>query len=164
MPDIAQTEPKPKHAGGRPTDYKPTYCAWVIDWGRQGKSKTWMAATLEISRKTFNNWERDNPEFLLATERAMALSQLWWEDKAQDGLAAGILNSGLWRSNVAARFPADWAVKQEITGVVTGKIEHEHKYVVDPRLLGDDQRDILRQAILAAQTPLIQGEIVDDDA
>lgn len=110
---------------GRPSDYSPenaeAICSQVIEWGRAGKSKAWMAANLDISRQTLDNWCSAHPEFLDAITRAMALSQAWWEDIGQANIISApgaSLNSGVYSRSMAARFPDDWREKNatELTG------------------------------------------------
>lgn len=108
---------KEKRPVGRPTDYHPGCCDLVIEWGKRGKSKTWMAAELGISKQTFYDWEKANPEFLDATTRAVTLSQQWWEDAGQNGMVASLFNSTVWSKNMAARFRDEWTDRQEISGV-----------------------------------------------
>lgn len=101
---------------GRPTDYRPEYCEQVIEWGRQGKSRTWMAANLEIDRNTIDNWAKSHPDFFSALSRAKALEQAHWEDLGHLGIGADKFNSGVWSKSMAARFPDEWRDKQEVTG------------------------------------------------
>lgn len=76
-----------------------------------------MAAELGISKQTFYDWEKANPEFLDATTRAVTLSQQWWEDAGQNGMVASLFNSTVWSKNMAARFRDEWTDRQEISGV-----------------------------------------------
>ena len=115
----------PKHPGGRPTSYRQEFCAHVIEWGRLGKSRTWMAANLEVDRKTIDNWASANPEFVHALSRAKALEQAYWEDLGHDGLSADRFNSGVWSKSMAARFPDEWRDKQEVSGPAGGPIQHQ---------------------------------------
>lgn len=106
-----------KKAVGRPTDYRPEYCDKVIEWGKLGKSKTWMAAEIGISKQTLYDWEKAHPEFLDATTCAITMSQRWWEDAGQNGMTANLFNSTVWAKNMAARFRDEWTERQEIGGM-----------------------------------------------
>lgn len=99
---------------GRPSDYDPAYCDDVIEYGKLGKSRAWIAATLGICRQTLANWEAAHPEFLDATSRAKLLSQLWWEDAGQTGMTADKFNATVWAKNMNCRFRDEWVDKQEI--------------------------------------------------
>ena len=103
---------------GRPTKYLPEMCDKVVAWGKLGKSKTWMAGALGISRDTFNRWEHENEAFSDAITRAMALSQMWWEDAGQDALTNREFQSSVWSRSMGARFPDEWreSSKQEVSG------------------------------------------------
>lgn len=110
---------------GRPSEYDPAYCERVIDWGMQGKSLTWMAAQLDISRECIYEWARVHPDFSDAISRAKARAQAWWEDKGETGMVAPGFNAGIWTKSMAARFPEDWREKSEtaLTGAGGGAIQ-----------------------------------------
>ena len=125
---------------GRPSDYDPAYCDDVIAWGKRGKSKAWMAAHLNISRQTMENWSAAHPEFMDALGISAAYSQCWWEDAGQDGMEDGSINASIWSRSMSARFPADW---REVKGTeLTGKLE----------LTSKEQRDAAVAAALQADT------------
>jgi len=107
------SEPRPV---GRPTTYDPSFCEKVIEWGRLGKSKAWMAAELGTTRKTFYEWEAANPQFRDALECAMELAQQWWEDAGQNALGTREFQASVWSRSMAARFPKDWREKQAVVG------------------------------------------------
>jgi hypothetical protein len=92
----------------RPTDYNPDFCEQVIEFGRQGKSLTWMASEIDVHKDTIYEWMKVYPEFSDAMTRARQLSQRWWEDKGQDGMLAPGFNASIWSRSMAARFPEDW--------------------------------------------------------
>ena len=123
---------------GRPTDYRPEYCADVIEFGSQGKSLTWMAATLGIAKATLQNWEKEHPEFLVAMTQARALSQQWWEDAGQQNMlmapGQGTFNASVWSRSMAARFPEDWRENKgvEVTGANGGPVEMRQVTFVAP--------------------------------
>lgn len=97
---------------GRPTDYRPEYCEAVVEFGRMGKSLTWMAAELGVAKSTLQLWEKDIAEFSVAMAHARAHSQQWWEDAGQNNMlmapGAGTFNASVWSRSMAARFPEDW--------------------------------------------------------
>ena len=100
---------------GRPTKYRPEMCDQVIEWGRQGKSRTWVAAELGVDRDTIDNWAKAYPEFFGALARAKALEQQWWEDAGQSGMTLQGFGQSVWSRSMAARFPDDWREKSENT-------------------------------------------------
>lgn len=101
---------------GRPTDYDPAFCDKVLDWGREGKSKAWIAAELGVVRQTLENWAAAHEEFLDALARAQLLAQQWWEDQGQKGMTADRFNASIWSRSMAARFPEDWREKTAHVG------------------------------------------------
>lgn len=109
----------------RPTEYDPAYCEQVLGWGAQGKSITWIAAQLDVSRECIYEWMRVHPEFSDAISRAKAKAQAWWEDKGETGMVAPGFNAGIWTKSMAARFPDDWREKSEtaLTGAGGGAIQ-----------------------------------------
>ena len=103
---------------GRPTKYDPAFCDKVIELGREGKSRAYIAGKLGISRETLNVWAREIPDFSDAMTQAMLLSQIWWEDKGQENLTESIFQASMWSRSMAARFPDDWreVSRQEQSG------------------------------------------------
>jgi transposase len=61
-----------KHAGGRPTLYKPEYCDLAKEFMGQGFSLTAFAGEIDVSRETVYAWERGIPEFSDAIKVARA--------------------------------------------------------------------------------------------
>lgn len=116
---------KGKHPGGRPTTYRPEYCEMVMEWGRQGKSRTWIAAELNTTRETLDDWTKRNPEFSDALTRAKIYEQQWWEDAGQSGMISDKFNNGVWAKNMACRFSSEWRDNKalEVSGKDGGPIE-----------------------------------------
>lgn len=110
---------------GRPTDYDPSYCDRVVEWGEQGKSVTWMAAALDCSKQTVHNWAAANPDFLDALTRAKTRAQAYWEDMGQDGIKSPMFNGSVYAKSMAARFPEDWRENKgvELTGAGGGAVQ-----------------------------------------
>jgi len=124
-------------AAGRPSEYKPEYCDAVIEWGKQGKSKTWMAAQIGISRECIYEWERTHKQFSDALSLAMAHSQAWWEDAGQNGMMMQGFSASAWGKAISCRFPADHTekTKTEHTGEGGGPINHS----IEVSFVGTDQ-------------------------
>lgn len=117
-----------KKGAGRPTDYRPEYCDTVIELGREGKSKAQIAANLDVSRDTIDEWCKVHPEFSDAIKRARELSLSWWEDQGQQGIWAGkLFNANAYGLQVRNRFPEEYKEKviQEQTGPDGGPQQHE---------------------------------------
>ena len=118
---------------GRPSSYNPDYCDRVIEWGKLGKSKAWMAAELGVHRDTINEWERVHPEFSDAITRALLHSQQWWEDIGQNALFADRFQAAVWSRSMGARFPKEWREKQDIDLNGTMQVTEVKRTIVDPR-------------------------------
>lgn len=124
---------------GRPTLYRPEYCAKVIELGKEGNSRVQIAAELGVAKSTLQEWEKEFPEFSVAITRAMTFSQAWWETKGKECLvmpAGATFQSSVWSRSMAARFPDDWREnsKMEHVGKDGGPIEHTTtvKYIDPP--------------------------------
>lgn len=104
-------------AGGRPTKYTPAMCDRVVALFKEGCSKAEICLDLDISFSTWNNWEKDNPEFLEAVKKGVDLSRGWWEKQGRVGLYTSRegdnLNPTTWFMNMKNRFKEDWRDKQE---------------------------------------------------
>lgn len=129
---MAFDEPVEKHPGGRPSKYDPAYCEKVLEWGRLGKSRAWIAAEIGVCKQTLANWEAEHPEFLGSLTRAKVLEQQWWEDAGQSGMTGDKFNGQVWGRSMAARFPDDWreTTRQENTGANGGPIKVENSDAV----------------------------------
>lgn len=112
------TDTPTKHAGGRPTDYRPEFCDRVIELGREGKSRAEIASALDCSRQTLATWEKVHPEFLDALQRAKDEELAWWEGKAREGLDKGsAFNAAIWAKSVNGRFPNEpYRERHELSG------------------------------------------------
>lgn len=100
--------------GGRPTKYDPAYCEKVIHWGKQGKSRTWIASELDITRECLYEWMRVHPSFSDALTRAKIHEQRFWEDAGQVGMTGDKFNGGVWAKNMSCRFPSEWRDTQDV--------------------------------------------------
>src|SRR5688572_20820606 len=72
-----------KHAGGRPTDYKPEFGQMIVELGREAAGKAEMAAACGVVRQTLDNSIKSHPRFLDAITRAREESLAWWEKQGR---------------------------------------------------------------------------------
>jgi hypothetical protein len=99
----------------RPTKYDPSYCAKVIEWGRDGKSRTWIASEIDVTRETLNEWAKAHPAFSDALTRAKLHEQRWWEEKGTEGMTSNLFNGGVWSKHMSCRFPDEWRENSKVT-------------------------------------------------
>ena len=67
---------KPRQKG-RPSKYKPEFCATVLELGQKGYAITDAANHLGVVASTFALWERRYPEFKQAAKRIRENSRFW---------------------------------------------------------------------------------------
>jgi hypothetical protein len=129
----------------RPSEYREEYCEAVIEWGRDGKSKTWMAAQIGVSRDTIYEWCKRYPAFADALSYAKTCEQAKWEDLGQIGVNSIGFSATAWSRSMAARFPDDWreSSKHEVTGMDGAPLMPEN---VSSRDMARAVLDILRAA------------------
>ena len=162
-------KPEQKRPVGRPpAEYKPEYCEQIIQWGKQGKSKAWLAATLGVSRNTMFGWASEHPEFMKALELSGELAQLWWEDAGQTGMQAPGFNAAIWSRSMAARFPADWRESKEakLVGHDGGAIKIDVQRI-DVNNLPAQALDALERALEIMENgedDSEDGEVIDGEA
>ena len=70
-----------KHPGGRPTDFKDSYCKEVVEFLSKGYSLAAFAGSIGVSRDTVYDWGKKLPEFSDALAKAKAARTLYWEKR-----------------------------------------------------------------------------------
>jgi transposase len=74
---------------GRPTLYKPEYCAQLIELMEQGYSLLACAGEFGVGKRTLKDWEANHEEFARAVAIGKSKLARWWEEKgrkiAEDG-------------------------------------------------------------------------------
>lgn len=105
-----------KHAGGRPPKYCKTYCKRAIEMGKDGKTWTAIAATLDVTRDTLYRWMDVYPEFSDAMKKSREHAAQWWEDTLQDQ-ARGKIEGGSTTAAIFAmknQFPDDYKDRKDL--------------------------------------------------
>lgn len=132
-----------KHAGGRPTLYRPEYCESVVEFCGLGYSLTAYAGSLRVARDTIYEWAQEHQEFSDAVKKARAARIM--------SLEAGLMSSGVAGRNPTAYIfalknasPEEWrdVQKQEISGPGDGPIRMQSV----PLLTDEDLLRIAAQA------------------
>lgn len=105
-----------KHAGGRPSKFKPEYCEAIIDFMSNGRSAVAFAHSIGVCRDTITEWVKVHPEFSLSFKRASQAAQSYYEDVLTRGMNGEIKNFNVVACIFAMknRFGADWREKQEV--------------------------------------------------
>ena len=135
---------------GRPSEYRPEFCELVLELGKQGKSFTQMAVATGYAKASLHGWRDQYPQFATALTRALEMSQCWWEEQGQKGIASRDFNAALWHKNVASRFREDYADRKEVTGAGGGPIQQAVTLrTLDVSELDDDQLEALETALLS---------------
>lgn len=101
---------------GAPTKYRPEMCAEVIEYGKDGKSRAWIAATLDVDITTLHEWMEKYPEFSKAMARAKLHEQKHWEDLGHTNMVSPqgqTFSQSAWSRSMAARFQ-DWRERSEV--------------------------------------------------
>lgn len=103
-----------KHAGGRPTLYRPEMCEEAIGWMKKGHSIIEVAYLLNIGRSTLYEWIEKFPEFADAIKKGVDFSEgKWMIDGGLNSLRDKDFNATLWYMNMKNRF--GWKDKQYTT-------------------------------------------------
>lgn len=111
---------KPK--GGTRGKYRPEFCKRVIELGKQGKSRSQMAAALNVARSTFDSWMEAHEELSEAYLLADTHARSYWEDLAERGVMLGArLNDRALLAMLRARW-SDFKDERslELSGAVGG--------------------------------------------
>jgi hypothetical protein len=134
-----------KHAGGRPSDYRPEYCDQVIEAAQtHGVSLTGFAGMIGVSADSVYEWRKRHAEFSEACSRAKAARTLWWELK-------------LGRSRKGAETQASMFALKNVAANEWRDIKTtEHKHSVDK--LTRDQLNAIASGSSPADAGVIDAE------
>ena len=144
----------PKRSVGRPSSYRREYCHQIIEAMAGGLSAEAAAAKIGISARSLFYWQRQHEEFLQAIQEGRQRCLLWWEERAI-AMANGepgntqIVSLGLRNRSRAAHGWNNDALKVEHSGPDGGPVPIERPYVIDTRQLSPQERQGLRNFLLA---------------
>lgn len=147
--------PPSKHPIGRPSNYRPEHCDRIIEAMSTGLSAEAAAASIGISNRALHEWQQKHEAFRSAIQEGRQQALLWWELRAQ-AMAAGapgsaqIVSLGLRNRSRAASGWID-AQRQEHSGPDGAPIQTQQVRTIDVSALTPDQRNALKQVLLAAK-------------
>lgn len=98
---------------GRPTKYKPEFCAKAVELLAQGHSLYAVAAEFDVCIDTIFDWQRNNDDFSYALKIGKAKSAVWWEKRAQEFAETGVGNATAIIFGLKNRAKKQWADKTE---------------------------------------------------
>ena len=136
-----------KHAGGRPSEYRPEYCALLLEVTKQeGVSLTAFAGVIGVSRASIYEWIGQHSEFSDACSRAKAMRLLWWERKLGRSTKGAVTTASVFAlRNID---PEEW---RDVRSV-----QHDHSVRVES--LSDAQLYAIASGKSAGNGTVIDGE------
>jgi hypothetical protein len=149
--------PKVQSPGpGRPTRYSKEISDALVKAMATGLSLEAAAASIGISPRVVFDWQSRHPEFLQAVQEGRQQALLFWERKAiamAEG-APGNAQLVMLALKNRSRAASGWhdAQRLEHTGNDGGPVQVQQVVkTIDATLLTREQRQALREAVLAAQ-------------
>jgi hypothetical protein len=65
---------KPKHAGGRPSDYRAEYAEMAYKFTLLGATDKLLGEFFDVSEQTINSWKQKHPKFLESIKRGKGMA------------------------------------------------------------------------------------------
>lgn len=103
---------------GRPSEYRPEYCALVIEKMAEGLSLTAFAGYIRVSRNTVYEWIKAHADFADAVSRGNPSRVLWWELK--------LMRSRKGAETTASIFALRNAAPDEWRDIKHQEVNHHH--------------------------------------
>ena len=161
MPDVAvltkSAVQKPKHAGGRPTSYRPEFCGRVIELMAEGRSLEGCARLLGVHPDRLQEWQARHEEFSAAVRAGRAAATTFWEDRLLHVAKGGSGNAQAiqWALRNRSRAASGWhhdSQKLEHSMPGGGLPDSQRKAnVLDVSDLSLDELDLLERVLRKTQ-------------
>ena len=142
---------------GRPTSYRTDVCPRLIALMSEGRSLDGCASLLGVHPDSLYTWQKLHPEFSDAVRAGRAAAIAFWESRLLDIAQGGSGNAQAvqWALRNRSRAASGWDhahAKVEVSGPNGGAVQVQADLaVIDARLLTIDQRDALKQALMAVK-------------
>jgi hypothetical protein len=131
---------------GQPSQYRPEYCALVVEQARdRGLSLPAIAGVIGVAVDTIYEWKKVHADFSEACSRARSARILWWELKLGRSRKGAETTASIFALKNAA--PDEWR-----------DIRHtEHEVRIGPRMLTDQQLEAIAAGHSPAEVGVIDG-------
>jgi transposase len=142
---------------GRPTAYKPEFCHRIVELMAEGRSLDGCASILGVNPDSLYVWQNKYPAFSEAVRIGRAASTTFWETRLLEVAKGGAGHAGaiMWGLRNRSKAIHGWDHangRVEVTGRDGGAVQLQTAVVtIDARLLSAEQRQSLRQTLLAAR-------------
>lgn len=120
---------KPKHVGGRPTNYRPKMCIQAIQSMSTGQGWVETAGNLLTFKDNMLKWAENNAEFRFALKIGRTLYEIWWKNQGRMNMHNKNFNAVLWMMNMTNRL--NWTRKTDQTETIKGEQTITHKHVIE---------------------------------
>jgi hypothetical protein len=157
-----------KHAGGRPSSYRPEFRQRVIELMCEGRSLDGCAALLGVHPDTLWEWQRTRPEFSEAVRAGRAGATTFWENRLLDVAQGGSGNAQAiqWALRNRSRAASGWhhdAQRVEHSGPdgAPVAIETPASRPVDIASMSLEDRQALREILLRAKARAADQPLID---
>lgn len=158
---------RPKYIFGRPTKYEPEWMLEkVLELGMNGASRAKIAFVLGIHYDTLVEWEKRYPDFSDALKMAKLGAQVWFEEIMQAAVLGQVekVPAALLIFALKSRFAHDYRDVRhtEISGKDGDPLEVQ-AVAIDVKSLDPEQRELVKQALLAAKSAAERGPVTIDN-
>lgn len=158
---------RPKYIFGRPTKYQPEWMLEkVLELGMNGASRAKIAFVLGIHYDTLVEWEKRYPDFSDALKMAKLGAQVWFEEIMQAAVLGQVekVPAALLIFALKSRFAQDYRDVRhtEISGKDGDPLEVQ-AVAIDVKSLDPEQRELVKQALLAAKSAAERGPVTIDN-
>jgi hypothetical protein len=148
----------PHRPVGRPTSYRPEFCARVVELMAEGRSLDGCAHLLGVHPDSLYEWQKRHPEFSEAVRAGRAAATTFWESRLIDVAngAPGNAQAIQWALRNRSRSESGWdndRQRLEHSGPDGAPMQLEARAtVIDVSVLTAVQRQALREALLAVKS------------
>jgi hypothetical protein len=143
---------------GRPTLYRSEFCESIVNLMAEGRSLDGCASILGVNPDSLYQWQKIHSEFSEAVQKGRASATSYWEGRLIAVASGKPGNAQLiqWALRNRSRAASGWDHahrKIELSGPEGSPVALQtDTTIIDATTLSKDQRNTLRQALLAVKS------------